>query len=69
MGKRQAFERAKQALEELETRFIAAEKLMEVLEIRIVNGHAVDILELYDIFTDQERCQELFAKLRNKAFW
>lgn len=29
----------------------------------------VDAIDLYNIFTDEEKLKELLSKLRNKAFW
>jgi hypothetical protein len=43
-------------------------KTMEFLEIPN-NGNKVNLEDLYTIFTDEKKCQELITKLRNKAFW
>lgn len=43
--------------------------MTEVLEIPMDTQYSILSSELYDIFMDDEKCEALISKLRNKAFW
>lgn len=43
--------------------------MTEVLEIPMDTQYSILSSELYDIFMDDEKCEALIAKLKNKAFW
>ena len=52
-----------------------AEEIMKILEIpyrkssSFQEGDMVSVTVLLDILLDDKKCQTLFSKLRNKAFW
>lgn len=63
---------------EIENRKVAnlgkAKEMMEFLGIPLIpsnlgHWHEIYAVDLYDIFTDQEKLQVLISKLRNRALW
>lgn len=43
--------------------------LMKILGIPLCEDYLISVKDLYEIFMDDEKCEALIAKLKNKAFW
>jgi chromosome segregation ATPase len=52
----------------LRERLLKAKKMMDNLEITH-NDSSVSILDLYSLFSDEAKMEELVAKLHLKSFW
>lgn len=52
-----------------ERRIKIAKIMREVLNIPMDTEYSILSSELYNIFMDDEKCEALISKLKNKAFW
>ncbi len=52
----------------LDVRFRDAEKLMDFLGIYHYDG-TVDMLEIYEIFSNPDKLKEIVTKMKMKVFW
>jgi hypothetical protein len=59
-----------EVIQDKEDKIDKACRLMEYLGISTDSLFGLaDVVELYEIFTDEEKLKVLVSKLRNKAFW
>jgi hypothetical protein len=62
-------ERRKEELAKRKVTEDRAKQAMNILKIPLHQNAYIDPVELYDIFTDENKLKVLISKLRNKAFW